>query len=354
MFSSCDKGQLGPVANTTDPEAPSITSPSSGESYTLSRNQADTATVMTLKWLKPDYGFTSAPTYDIQLDVAGNNFSDATEVASIQDTAYSIAVGDLNKMLLSKNLAGGQAHSIEIRVLATISDSVQTTVSSPVALSITPFQTDFPPIYMIGTAVSAWDPGQAVIVPSTEPNVYSTLAEFTNGEAFRFFGQEDWGPDSWNYPYFSTVDNLFVNANDNDSNFQFTGQTGWYKVTVNMDDKSVSLEAADEPIMYMTGSGIGGWNEPGTGESVKMTYVQDGVFEATTEFNKDGAFRFFAQAGWGPTSYNYPYFSDNDGTIDELLINAEDGDKNFQFTGETKNYYVKVNINDYIVEMEAK
>lgn len=354
-FSACDKADMGPVANTKSPGAPAIQSPESGQSFTLSRDKMK-ETAITIEWTKPDYGYAAAANYQVQLDEAGNDFANAQEVASVDTTMVGVTVGDLNQMLLAMKLSAGQAHNLELRVTASISDSVTKAVSEPVSISVTPFQTDFPPIYMIGSAVGGWSLDQARIVPSTEPKVYSTLAEFTNGGAFRFFGQQDWGPDSWNYPYFADnggdIDQLLVNANDNDSNFQFTGSTGWYKVTVNMDDYSVQLEQAEEPIMYMAGSFFGNWSTPGSSETVKMDFVQPGVFEATTDF-ESGAFRFFGQAGWLPDSYNYPYFANNDGTIDELLENANDNDSNFQFTGSSGSYHVKVNINDYKVEMEA-
>lgn len=349
-LTSCDK-DMGPVANTADPGAPSITSPSSGASFTLNRDQADD-TLMTIEWSQPDFGFTSAPTYTVEMGLAGSNFEDAMQLGTVQKTSFGVVTGNLNRMLLAAGLAGGEAQSLELRVTASISDSVNKAVSEPVSLTVTPFQTDFPPIYMIGEGVGGWSIDAAVIVPSTEPNVYSTLARFTSGGAFRFFGQQDWGPDSYNYPYFSdgTIDELLINAQDGDSNFQFTGETGWYRVTVNLDSRTVDLEAASEPVMYMTGSAVGGWDTPGTGASVKMTYIQDGVYEATTEF-AEGAFRFFAQADWSPTSYNYPYFAD--GTVDELLADAQDGDNNFQFTGQAGSYHVTLNLNDLTVEMEA-
>ncbi|NIT60834.1 MAG: hypothetical protein GWN00_32895, partial [Aliifodinibius sp.] len=355
IFSSCDKEELGPVANTSDPGAPAVTSPSSGESFTLDRNQAEEE-LMTIEWEKPDFGFAAAPTYTIQMDSAGKNFANPIEVARVtQQTSYTVTTGELNQLLLAAGLAGGEAHDLELRVMASIPDEdVSKAVSEAVALTITPFQSDFPPIYMIGNAINGWSLDAAAIVPSSDPNVYTTLAEFTNGGAFRFFAEPDWNAENWNYPYFADnggdIDELFVDAQDGDNNFEFTGTTGWYRITVNMDTYSVQLEEAEEPLMYMTGTGVGAWDTPGSGESVKMTFIQEGVFEATTEFNSGGAFRFFPQADWGPDSYNYPYFSDNNGEIDELLINAEDGDSNFEYTGDTGDYYIKVDINNYTVE----
>lgn len=359
-LAGCDKGELGPVANTGTPGAPAITAPAQGASFTLSREVPDTTTVVTIEWSEPDFGFPAAPSYTVQLGISGNDFADAENLGTVQRTSFSVAVGDLNRMLLAKELPGGEPSSLQLRVIASISDSVSAAVSAPVTIQVTPFLTTFPPIFMIGSAVGGWNLDLARIVPSTEPNVYSTLAVFTNGGAFRFFGQQNWGPDSWNYPYFAdgggTIDPLLANANDGDSNFQFTGTTGWYRITVNMETLNIDMTEAEEPLMFMTGLATGAWDKPGTGESVKMIYIQDGVFEATAEFSSagDANFRFFPQPDWAPVSYNYPYFADNGGVIDELLINAGDGDSNFAFTGTDGTYYIKVDINNYTVEMEAQ
>jgi starch-binding outer membrane protein SusE/F len=356
IFTSCED-TAGPVMEGA-PEAPEIIEPGSGASFVL--NQEDPEAVLDMvEWSAAEYGFSAAIEYTIEIDLE-SSFDNPVELATVRENSYSPSVGELNNRLLAAGLTGSVENTVYLRVKADISDDVNSVHSNPIEVIITPYQDSFPPIYMIGAAVGGWDPGLAVIVPSDEPNVYTTLAKFTSGEAFRFFGQQDWGPDSWNYPYFADnggdIDELFVDAEDGDNNFQFTGTTGWYRITVNMDTYSVQLEEADEPIMYMTGLAVGGWDTPGTGESVKMNFIQEGVFEATTDFSSegDGNFRFFGQADWGPDSYNYPYFVDNDGDIDPLLIDAGDGDNNFEFTGDDGSYYIKVDINNYTVEMEAQ
>jgi len=95
----------------------------------------------------------------------------------------------------------------------------------------------------------------------------------------------------------------------------------------------------------MTGTATGGWDKPGTGASVSMTYISPGVFEATTTFTNGGAFRFFPQADWSPTSYNYPYFT----TVDANFVNANDGDKNLQFVGTTGSHKINVNLTTKVV-----
>lgn len=357
VFTSCED-TTGPVVD-TEPEAPEISQPTAGSTFVLNREESETEIDM-MEWTSANFGFSAAVQYTIELDPTGSSFESPIEITTINGTSYSPTVGQLNERLLTAGLAGGEENSVFLRVKAHLSDDVSPAYSQAVEVTFTPYLDDFPPIYMIGAAVGGWDPSLAVIVPSSEPNVYTTLAEFTSNEAFRFFGQQDWGPDSWNYPYFADnggdVDPKFVDAQDGDNNFQFTGATGWYRITVNFETYSVQLEEAEEPIMYMTGLAVGGWDQPGTGESVKMAFVQEGVFEATTDFSNagDANFRFFGQADWSPDSYNYPYFADNDGEISPFLVDAGDGDNNFEFTGEDGTFYIKVDINNYTVEMKAQ
>jgi hypothetical protein len=190
----------------------------------------------------------------------------------------------------------------------------------------------------MGAALKGWGPwpDNAVELASSEFKKYETVAYFTSGEAFRFFEQLDWGPVSYNYPFFSTVDPLFENANDGDSNLKFVGTTGWYKVNVDLSAKTVVALAVDEPQLYMVGAGVGGWDQA---LAVKMTYLRPGVFEGTANFTND-AFRFFAQNDWGPTSYNYPYFT----TVDENFENANDGDSNLKYVGTPGSQKVTVDL----------
>jgi hypothetical protein len=201
---------------------------------------------------------------------------------------------------------------------------------------------------MCGAATGGWSWNLYTYkeVRSSAPNVYQTVAKFFNNETFRFFKQTDWSPTSYNFPYFTgTVSNLFENANDGDKNFKFTGTTGFYKITVNMTTKSVSMEAVAEPVLYATGAALGGWDW--TTNYIQLTWKSNGIFQATTDFAVE-TFRFFKQAGWGD-SYNYPWFAG--GTVSPLFVNANDGDSNFKFVGTPGSYTITVNLLDKTVTM---
>ncbi|MEN6456920.1 MAG: hypothetical protein ABFD10_21910 [Prolixibacteraceae bacterium] len=51
------------------------------------------------------------------------------------------------------------------------------------------------------------------------------------------------GKVQFNYPYFADgkVDARFENAGDSDSNFKFTGTTGSYLITLDLNTKTITL-----------------------------------------------------------------------------------------------------------------
>jgi hypothetical protein len=178
-----------------------------------------------------------------------------------------------------------------------------------------------------------------------KPGVFEAEADFSV-EAFRFFAQADWGPTSYNYPYFSSVDPIFENAADGDSNFKYIGTPGIQKVTVDLINKTVTLGDPPEPELYMTGQALNGWSWD---EGVYITMDYDaGEFEATATFTNGETFRFFAQTDWGPTSYNYPFFT----TVDSDFENAGDGDSNFRYIGTTGSRTIHVNMTTKVVTLD--
>lgn len=215
------------------------------------------------------------------------------------------------------------------------------------AKTVTAEATTEPVLYMMGAGVNGWGPWNDKEVKMTylKPGVFQATTSFSNG-AFRFFGQADWGPTSYNYPYFETVDLKFANANDGDSNLEFVGTPGLYTITVDLNKKTV-IEGDPNPPLFMMGAALNGWG-PWNDKEVKLTYISPGSYKATATFTNGEAFRFFAQADWGPDSYNYPYFT----TVASVFENAGDGDSNLRYVGTTGTVTIKVNLTTKIVSVE--
>jgi starch-binding outer membrane protein SusE/F len=320
----------------------------SASTFELLMDSAETVTE-TFDWTAVDFGFPAQITYTVQFDTTGNAFENAVDVVTVtSELSADVIEGELNKLLLQNGYKAAVPATLQFRIKAVVNSKVAPAYSDALEAIVIPYAIVFPPIYMCGDATGGWNWNSDVTVRSTAAGIYSTIAVFTNGGAFRFFKQADWGPTSYNYPYFTTVSALFENAADGDQNFRFTGTTGYYRVTVNMTTKTVTMESVAEPVLYATGGALGGWDW--STNYIQLTWLSDGVFEATTDFSAD-IFRFFKQAGWGD-GYSYTYF--NDGTVTPLLeLNAGDSDNNFKFVGTPGTYKITVNLIDLIVTMEA-
>ena len=174
----------------------------------------------------------------------------------------------------------------------------------------------------------------------------------------------DWGSGQ-NYPYYNdagySFDDNLVNAEDDDSNFAFIGESGFYYLEVDTSTMSITIS---EPIvtgncennqLWVVGAGAvdagWGWDSP-----VQIMCSGEGVYSGYINLqNLDGAdnnFRFFTVEGnWG-SGQNYPYFVDAGYSIDDRLVNAEDDDSNFAFTGTTGRYFVTIDTVNLTIDLQ--
>lgn len=307
VLASCDKGELGPVANTTQPGAPNLTSPESGTSYTMSEDQAED-TLMTIEWTEPDFGFSSAPTYNVLMAEAGTEFESPMELASVQATSLPVLVKDLNNMLLSENYAANNSHSFEIRVMASISDSVSKAASEPVTISVTPYlvEINYPKIYVPGGYQSSsgytndWSPADAPPLFSVESDdTYEGYVYMANaGNQFKFTPERDWDEDWGDDGADGTLD--FQGANIELSN------SGYYKM--NVDLNSMTYE-----ILNTTWGLIGSATADGWDSDQDMTYNPETKVWTINANLTEGEVKFRANDAW-----NLDYGdTEADGTLDQ-------------------------------------
>jgi hypothetical protein len=220
----------------------------SSADYVLQAENADQV-FETFNWTKVDFGYPASVTYLLQLDRAGNNFASPVEVATTDTITASVTVAEMNDILLDLGLPANDKSEVEMRVRSSIADNVEPVYSDVKRFSVTPYPTEAPPVYMIGAATGGWDLAKAVQVNSIGQNKYETIAQFTNGGNFRFFATPSWDAEQYNWSTFQggTLNANLQNAGDNDGNFLFTGPTGWYKITADINNKTIALEPAEEP-----------------------------------------------------------------------------------------------------------
>lgn len=307
VFSSCSKDEMGPVAS-SNPGSPSITAPESGQSYTLSENQAED-TLLTMEWTEPDYGFPSATSFTIQMDVQEQDFSDPMKLATVNSTSYSVTVGGMNSQMLGAGLPFGQETALEFRVVASVSDSMGQQISEPITLAFTPYSVCqyCPEIYVPGgyQAVSGygsnWTPADAPALSTVDGgDVYEGYVYMANdNNQFKFTAERNWGNGDWG------DDNADGSLDPGGANIE-AANGGYYKVDVDLN--SLTYLITDTQWGLIGSATANEWDS-----DQDMTYdPQAKVWTITTDLSS-GEMKFRANDDW---AINY---GDNgaDGTLEQ-------------------------------------
>lgn len=116
---------------------------------------------------------------------------------------------------------------------------------------------EFDLLYTVGAGITqtGWDwgnPGKFYCDGNGAYSTYIELSAYTGNDDgnFRFFtADSDWNSGR-NYPYYVdagyTIDANFVDAGDGDNNFRFVGTDGFYILTVDDVNKTITLTAAEQ------------------------------------------------------------------------------------------------------------
>lgn len=154
---ACQDDELGPVVNLNG--APQITAPTAGATFTLSEAEADSI-ISAFTWTAADFGFDAGISYSLQLDKAGNNFAEPVTLGTVNGlTLADITQGELNNILLAKELPEDVPSDLELRVVAKVSDEVSTLVSNVVTIAATPYaSTVVIPQLQVPGSYQGWDP----------------------------------------------------------------------------------------------------------------------------------------------------------------------------------------------------
>ena len=125
------------------------------ESYVLDAQESD-LTAIEFEWAQPQTNYPASVPTDLQMDVQGNEFSNAVILASTKtDSTYSITTADLNaaiiKLQTANNLEFGP-QNMEFRLVSSISPAAAPLYSNVVSSLITPFagEREYPQIWVIG------------------------------------------------------------------------------------------------------------------------------------------------------------------------------------------------------------
>jgi starch-binding outer membrane protein SusE/F len=331
-------------------------------------------------WNSVDFGVPTNVTYELQNSLSGD-FNDATILGTTSSNEIAVTIGEMRTLAIQSGLdddpstANPNTGPLHFRLKASIGTAGgEERFSAVQSLTVLlPEQSTGDPIceidsyWLVGAGVpdAGWGWDSPVELPCTGDAVFSGNVNFTNdGDAnFRFFTVNgDWGSGR-NYPWFInegyTIDANFEDAMDGDNNFKFVGDSGIYFLTVDANDKVISLGppqatgVCELDQYWLVGAGVPdagwGWDSP-----VQVLCVGDGIYSGSVNFTSDGDanFRFFTINGdWG-SGRNYPWFVNEGYTIDPNFEDAMDGDNNFKFIGTTGNYILTVDESNKVIVLD--
>lgn len=248
-FAACDKGEMGPVMSSS-PSAPSFTAPESGTSFTLSKSNAEDT--LSLHWSKPDYGFSAAPSYTVEMAEQGTNFENPIQLGTVDTTAFFMTVGDMNSILIANGFPADLSTQFAFRVTASVGNADAQQVSEPVTISMAPYP-PFPSIYASGSyqSASGYDIAPALVSTNAD-SIYGGYVYVENANSeFAFTSLR------------SSSSGITWGDNGGDGTLEEGGANiqvanpGYYKVTVNLNDMSYSMTNTDWGVI---GSAAGGWS----------------------------------------------------------------------------------------------
>lgn len=337
-------------------------------------------------WSNADLNAPTNITYELQKSILGD-FSDAETIGATNGNEIAVTIGDL---LSYANEAGldndpttenPDTGDVHFRLRSFLGDGSLENLGTPQALTLfLPEEStgeeaicDLDQYFMVGAGVkfTGWDWATPQRAVCSGTNVYTVNVDLIsvndpnveNDGNFRFFTTEtDWGS-GINYPGFIdqgyTIDDQFEDAQDGDNNFLFTGESGKYLLTIDAVNKTITLDdpapqgMCDLDQMWAVGAGLpdAGWD---WATPVQLMCEGDGVYSGWVNYTAEGDanFRFFTTAtDWG-SGQNYPFFADAGYTIDSKLENANDGDLNFKFVGETGQYFTTIDTVNQTITLE--
>lgn len=297
---------------------------------------------------QPDYGFTAAVTYSVEVSF-NENMSGAVQLASsVQGENISINVKEMNKAIF--DLYEGEmpnpsvAREVHVRLKAVVSTATKTPLvseptvkpiySNAVTLKILPYYIEnlkryheaeeLKPYYIIG--YMGWDNntgglGKHVIPMSVvEDPVYNSdgqgIYEYTGyleaSKTFKIIGTVGGWSEQWGNADADGIDNI-VHNDGGSADFQVP-EDGYYTITLNSIANKLSFEKKSIAPKVYDNMGLVGemtdWGESPDIPMIPYQVVNNHVWYAEYTFAGDGQFKFRYNSDWGT---NWGTSSDSDG-----------------------------------------
>lgn len=291
MLFACATEEFEPVVNIGN--APVLNVPAA--SVVLEEANAGQS-IGAFSWTKADFGFPAATTYILEMDKAGNNFNNAFTMATTNETQVAFTAGEFNNKMLTFGLPGDWTSEVEFRVLATVSQFVDTVVSAPAPMTVTTYDVivNYPKLYVPGS-YQGWDPSnEKTVVYSVKSNDryqgYFWFPDEVN--EFKFTKVPAWEePNTIGDPDPAGQSGTLQIGNWGGNNIKVTTGAGYYLIKADLIAKTYSATKTEWGLI---GSATpGGWDS-----DQNMTYdIDNGVWTITLDLVA-GDIKFRANDDW--------------------------------------------------------
>lgn len=334
-----------------------ITEQNAPATVTLFKDQAD-AVVFSLKWKAPEFNVPVARSYRIEA-AQNEDFSGAVSVAVTSATQYDVKVSELNTAMREfySDIKDCTPKDIYLRVRCELNDDASFVIASTskITVNVTPYEGEYPKLYVIGDAAGGWDinNGSYFIQDKQQNGVFTgEVGLHANGTGFRFYTQlGDW--DAKNVSYGSQVEDSGIAISLTNGVYEgkfYYGKGSWqlpeegtYMLTVDTNNETVKFEKIGEwkdtsvteddgddeetsAGLFLIGT-VNNWNMTNAADYA-LTETSEGsnVWTGTFPFSDDGKgnsyFRFYTHLdpNWGAQYSVGSAVYTNDGENEEITL----------------------------------
>jgi starch-binding outer membrane protein SusE/F len=256
-FGACKEEDKEPILKAGN--APAWVAPNAGGAIVITPDNANN-TFADFKWSAADFGFPAGIAYSVEMDLAGNNFANPTNLGTVNATELKgITNGRINEVLNIKGRPFGEASQVEFRIAARVSSEteVPVLVSEKRTLSVTPYEIVivYPQLQVPGSyqLPSPWTPANnSTVIFSAQSN--------KKYEGFIYFGNPDTkfkftdGP-TWDTNYGDTGADGTLERNGDD--IVAAGGVGLYRLKVDLNESKYEQTQTNWGII---GNATGSWD----------------------------------------------------------------------------------------------
>ncbi|MFT5748842.1 MAG: hypothetical protein ACI93S_000089 [Ancylomarina sp.] len=356
------------IACDDDFETPIVTAPVQGTAPVLEglteeidlvlEKKNEESAIVELNWTNATYADPIGVRYYVQVDTLGNEFKAPLEFDRVNDITTTITVGGLNT-LISSRYAPAKMVELEARIRAFANEDLNSLYTASFTMKVTPYlDIEIPTeLYIYGTATDSEEVTNALMAFGKD-DVFTKYLKLTQDASFKFSDKQASDGFDYNFGKFATLSENIEAAGDDEGNFKFTGETGWYAVTADFASSTLTIsshivESTTYGFDYENLYIVGGYNstDPNWDETnaVAMTKKSEGVYTIETVLKDDAAFKFIGQQSWGDLDWGNVGGDGNNGIVGPKGTNG-----NIKFDGADKAYTITLDLNKGVYTIIAK